>query len=146
MEAPEIETSRNFARQHPPLRQGQLAQAIAGRGARMTPLGRIGRVGAVGEPSELGGELPALVVSGLDAQGEATVEAAHQRALDATEVIEISNHAFGDCNADRRQNGGTAGRCIHEPARILLPVGAHEAAEQRDRRPFVAPTIRRDPR
>jgi hypothetical protein len=137
---------QSFARRHDALRQCQLADRVAWRDALVPPFGRIRHIGAVGEPGELGGELLTLVMSGLNAKGEAALAAAYHRALDATEVIEISNDAFAELDADRRQQRRAACGCIDQPAGVLLLVGTHEAAEQGDREPLVAPTIRRNAR
>ena len=145
VEAPEIDTSKTLHASMTPSASASWLTVLLGA-MRSCRRSAVSAISARLASQVSWGELLTLVMSGLNAKGEAALAAAYHRALDATEVIEISNDAFAELDADRRQQRRAAGGCIHQPAGVLLLVGTHEAAEQGDREPLVAPTIRRNAR
>ena len=146
MEAPEIDTSSTRHAEDDAFGQRELAHGVAWRDALVAPLGHVAHFHAVGEPGELRSNFLALVMGCVDLESKTTVDAAHYRALDPTEVIEIGNHALADFDGDRGQDGSTSGGDIHQAAGIFLLVRAHEAAEHDDSKALVTPAIRHDPR
>src|SRR5262245_28556792 len=94
--------------QHPAGRLDALGElerlhGVARRGnARVTACFRPAEFGAVGEPGELVCKLVALVLRGLQLDGETTVVHARHRALDAADVTEVG----GDALARAHGQGG----------------------------------------
>jgi len=65
---------------------------------------------------------------------------------DAADVFEVGNHALTDFRGDRRHDSCATDGDVEQAAGILLLVLAHEAAQQLDRNPFVAPAVGRHAR
>ena len=96
IEAPEMDTSSTRQLRTMPSASCRDDRSLVRRQALVDALFDVAELVAIGKPGQLRGKLLALVLRGLDLEGEAAVERAHHQALDAADMIEIGDHALTD--------------------------------------------------
>ena len=98
---------------------------------------------AVGEPGELGGKHVALSRRRRDRHRKAVLQLAGDLALQAAEMVHVSNDAVADCARNRRDQGDAAGRYIDDLAGKFAAICQHVAAEQADADALMSPALLR---
>ena len=112
--------------------EDQCGRLVVGGGALMAAvLGQIENV-PIGEPGQLGGELVALALRGNDRHREAGWQDARDHAFDASDMIDIGNHALAETPALRRDHGHAARRHVDHLAGKFPAILKHVAGEQVD--------------
>ncbi len=101
IEAPEIEMSSTWHSMVMPSASCSCWRRFVRGDALVATLVCAIELGAVGEPSQGGRELFALVLGCNELAGKAAVECSHNRAFDAAHVVEEGNYALPDVHGNR---------------------------------------------
>ena len=134
MEAPEMETSSTRQVSTMPSASCSVDSPFVGV-MRSWRRPSAAELGAVGEPGQLRGKLLALVLRRVDLEGEAALELAHDRALDAADVVEVGDHAL----ADRTATGDVMAA---PPAEMSISLQGYSSLFSRMKRPSSVTAIR----